>query len=140
MESTAPTKPPMSIKVTINGEEREVFMSFALLNHLVAIIEDVTRLPMIQTDPLVRSIFLTELLHVRTKGGKVTERVEIDDLDMSMDEIQDLLEFASEHVLDFTLGALERAAALQIKSQARMLSLKSTQAGLVASASKNSAA
>jgi hypothetical protein len=130
-------KLPMSCHVTVNGKEHEVFMSFALLNRLAYLVGSVDQLPMIQINPEMRDMFLGELLAERSKGGKVVTPCDPGDCDISLEDVQLVLDFASEHVLDFTLGALEKSAALQAKNQARMLSLKSSQAGLENSASKS---
>ncbi len=137
METPVIPKLPMSCFVKVDDKEREVFMSFALLNRLAYLIGSVEQLPMIHLDPQIRDVFLVELLSERSKGGKITTKVDIGDCDVSLEDVQLVLDFASEHVLDFTLGALEKSAALQAKNQARMLNLKSTQTGLESSASKN---
>ncbi len=141
METPVKPKLPMSCFVNVDGEEREIFMSFALLNRLAFLIGNVEELPMIQLNPEMRDLFLVELLSKRTKGGKIIPpAVDVGDCDVSLDDVQLVLDFASEHVMDFTLGALEKSTTLQQKNMGRMLSLKSSVTGLGNSASKNSPA
>lgn len=132
-----PVKLPMSFNIQVNDEQREVFMSFALLNRLSFLIGDVTNLPLVQTAPEMRTIILNELLAERTKSGREIKKLNLDELDIPLEHIQGLLDFACEHVLDFTLGAIEKSTALHKRNATRLLSLKSTQDGLVASASKS---
>jgi hypothetical protein len=137
MDQKPNTPPPMSISVTVNGVEREIFMPFALLNRLSHMLGDIQNLGMVHLNPEVRETFLVELLHERGPGGKVTKEAILDELEIPLQDIERLLDFTAEHILDFTLRVIERATTLQEKNQARMLHLKSIQAGLENSTSKS---
>ena len=132
METQAqhPTPSP-SLHVTVDGQVREIFMSFGLLNQLTNIIGDMQNVGFVHVVPDIRAQVLNELLAERTKGGKVTKIVPHDEAEVSLEDIQKLLDFAVEHMLDFTLKATENLVALQKRQEARALSLKSSLAGQV---------
>lgn len=133
LENTpANAAPPASLTIQVDGAEREIFMSFALLNRLAYLLGDADQVHLILMNPAMRDIFLKELLAERTKGGKVSKELNVEDLEISLLDIENLLTFASEHILDFTMRAVEKAQALSNKTQARMSNLKSIVPGPVA--------
>lgn len=132
MDENKQTPPPMSITVEIDDKPREIFASFALVNSIAALVGKIENLPLIQLNPELREAVLETLLQERDGKGKITDFKKVDDFKVSLNTVQDLLEFASEHVLDFTLVALERAAALQSRNEARASRLKSTPNGQAA--------
>jgi len=122
----------MSFTLMVNGEAHEVFMSFGLLNRLCHLVGDTPNIPMIHLNPEVRGIMLQEALAIRTKSGKVTEYREIEDLETDLEEMEGLLDFIADHVLDFSLRVMEKATTLQMANEARVNALntsKSSQAG-----------
>ncbi len=127
-------KLPTSITVTVNGEKKEIFMSFALLNRLSYLIGGPDQIPVAVQDPDLREALLKEMLTERSKSGKILHAegtlANMEDLDVSMEDIHNLLDFCSEHVLDFTLAGLEKSKALQFRNQARLLNLKPIPTGL----------
>lgn len=109
---------PNSTIVLISGETPlEIFCSFALLNEVIKIvggISGVDNLPNALLDPILQEKILKCLLSKRTKTGRVTEKLEdLGDIDLSVEEIGLLLDWISAHIVDFTLGALEKAQLLQ---------------------------
>lgn len=138
--TAAVEKLPSSITVKVNGLFQEIFMSFALLNTLTTIIGDVENVFLIQMNPDIRESVMKQMLAERTKGGKVTKAVELEDCEISLEDVQFLLDFASAHIMDFLLGAVEKATALGAMNTERMQALASTLTGLANSPSKNSAA
>lgn len=106
-------------------------MSFALLNRLCFLIGDMDSLPRAMQDPVLREALLKEMLTERSKTGRIKGEglVELEDLDVPLEDMQVLLDWASEHVLDFTLAGLEKSGALQFRHQARLLNLKSLLTG-----------
>lgn len=129
MSEQTPVKLPMSYHLLVNEKQQEVFMSFALLNQLAYLLGDVQNTPMVHLNPEMREAFLRELLSERSKTGKITTEVKIDEVSLNHDEVLGLLDWAAEHVLDFTIGAIEKSKALQLRNQARMLALQSSPNG-----------
>jgi hypothetical protein len=118
-----------SCHVEINGKDEEVFMSFALLNTLARHVGDPENIPMIELNADLREMILKEMLAVRTPSGKITEERGLDDVEISIEDFEKLLEFASEHITDFTIRALEKAGARSKAVQEKVTALKLTSSG-----------
>lgn len=137
---------PYEITVNVDGVPRSIFMSFALLNRCCYLMGDSTQIPLILQDPELREALLVEVLADRDVKGKVIKRYGIDEVALSFDHIQDLLEFVSEHVADFTVAAVERAnrvmasRKVRIEAIAKPLSSTPTPTGPESSPSKSPAA
>lgn len=129
-----------SFDVKVNGEARTVFMSFALLNRLTFLLGSPDNVPLVHQNPELREAFMLELLAVRTKGGKVTQQVNLDEAEIDLEQVQELLTWASEHCLDFTIRALQNARKQQERHQVRISDLTNTLIGSVSSNSKTAAA
>lgn len=138
-----------SLNVIVNDEPFEVFMSFSLLNRICFLMGDSAQIPLILQDAELREAVLIEALAVRDKKGKVVTRRGIDEISVSFEDIQNILEFASEHVADFTLGAVERSNKLMaahferiqgLQKQAAQSSSPATPTGPEDSPSKSPAA
>lgn len=140
MSTTPEVKLNPMISVIVDGQEREVFMSFALLNRLAYLVGNPEQVGIMMLDPVVRETALTELLAERTKGGKVINQKALDEYEVSLEEVEKLLDWAAEHVLNFTIRVAEKSTAHATKHQDRLLSLTSTAIGLANSVSKKSAA
>jgi len=105
------------INITLNKKKKEVFMSFNKLNRCAFLIQEVEQVPQILISPQVQSAILCEVL--AEKG----ETLVLEDLEISPDDAQRVLEFVSEHLENFMLGALEKSAALQEKNLQRKVDL-----------------
>lgn len=116
-------KPRPTLTIKVNGDDREIFMSFALLNRITYLMGDSSQIPLILQDPELREVVLVEALAERDKNGKVLVKKNMDEMDVTFDAIQDVLEFVSEHVADFTLAAMERATKVMVKHNARIQAL-----------------
>jgi hypothetical protein len=144
--SATPNKLPQFIDITVDGQPRQILMSFALVNRVCYMMGDATQIPMILQDAELREAVLVEALAERDAKGKVTSRKGIDEMDIAFDDIQNVLELVSEHVADFTMAAVERANRVMLARQARIQELQkgssstATQTGPESSASKSPAA
>lgn len=109
-------KIPTSIHVTVNKVEREIFMSFAVLNRLNMIVGNIGELHNTLLQPQMSEAVLCELLTQRDAKGKVLEKIEnLDGIDIDLDTAKALLDFVTDHLMDFFMEALEKAQALQQK-------------------------
>ncbi|HYG34259.1 MAG TPA: hypothetical protein VEC99_05720 [Clostridia bacterium] len=140
MSQTPAPKLPSSFTMKVNGQDHEVFMSFALLNKLAYYIGQPEQVFTVLLDPVVREIVMKELLAERSKTGRIKQEVELEDLDFDLEEVESLLDWAAEHLLVFTLAVAEKATAHQLRYQNRLLNLTSTVSGLANSTLKTSAA
>jgi len=111
------------LTVSINGEDRELFMSYGLLNELSRILGSIESIADAAMDPVVRDEVLIACLSERSKTGKLINRVDIDDLGFSVDTAGAIIEWASEHVLDFFMKRVESANRLAEKQAARIKGL-----------------
>ena len=139
MPSPKPAEPKLDPKISVkfNGEDREVFMSFGLLNSLTKVIGDPTRIPAVGVDPELREDVLSELLADRKPSGKISKPIEdIDDIEIPIEDVELLLNWASEHVMGFFLRSLNKAAELQKKHAPAMTALLSSLDGSTNSALK----
>jgi len=104
--------------ITINqdGEDREIFMSFGLLNEITTLMGDPATAASVYFNPELREDVLKAALHQRTKTGKIERKVErLDDLDISLDVMEELLAWEVEHAIAFFGRAMERV--LKMKGQ-----------------------
>lgn len=88
----------------MNGAEREIFMSYGLLNVLTTVVDDITNVALIKLDAKMRNAVLVECLAERKPSGKVKTAVkDIDDVEISIEHVELILGWVQVHVLDFLL-------------------------------------
>lgn len=115
--------------IVVNGSEKQIKMSFGLLNILCRAVGDVDAAASVNFDPVLRQAFLVEMLSERDSKGKIKEPVELDTLEIDINAAGDLIAWAGDHVLDFFLKGLEKTKALQERHQGRIKALIPTQIG-----------
>ena len=118
-----------TFSIKINGKERDVKMSFGLLNILCQKVGDLDGAATIAMDQSLREGVLIELLSDRDTRGRISEEFDLFTADMNPDDVVALLDWAGEHVLDFFLKGLERAKKLQERNMPRLKALMPSQAG-----------
>ena len=101
--------PPTVFNLSVNGEDKELFMSFALLNILTGYFRSPDELDQILLNPDVRASILTELLSERNETGRITKNFDINKMVVDQDHILDLFEWVAEHIETFFMKALKRA-------------------------------
>lgn len=129
-------KLPDQITVKVDNEDKDIFMSFGLLNELTKIINDPAGVSALAANHELRDEVLNSLLAVRKRSGKIQSKVDIDDVDISVEDVEMLLAWASEHVLGFFLRSLQKMVSLSQKHQTDMEGLVSFVSGSTASASE----
>ena len=115
--------------VSIGGEDKTIKMTFGLLNAVCRTVGDIDGAAQMSMDPYLRDMVLVELLSPRDATGKITEPVDIFNLDIEPDDVVKLLDWASTQALDFLLKGLERAKALQERNMPRVKALMPTSTG-----------
>lgn len=100
--------PAPSIDLTIDGKTREVFMSYTLLNQLVKIVGDFSKIGNIIVDHDIRDQFLTVMIQERDERGRVSEEnfISLDNAGLSVEDANVALKFGTEHVADFFVEQL----------------------------------
>lgn len=112
--------------IKIGDEERDIKMSFGLLNILCRRAGDLDGAAMINMDQSLREAVITELLSARDEKGKIKSEVDIMFLDVEPSAVIELLDWAGNHVMDFFLKGLERTKALQDRNMGRIKALMPT--------------
>ena len=107
-----------SITVTLAGEQKNILMSFAKLNRCNFLLGDIDNLANVMMAPSMREAIVKEMISDR--GAPI----DIHDIDLSNDDVIRLLDFVSEHLLDFTLRALDKATALSDKNADKLKALE----------------
>ena len=97
-----------------DGETREIFMSFGLLNEITALMGEPATAASVYFAPKLREQVLLAALHKRTKSGKVEELVtEIEDLDIPTSDIEALLAWEVDHAIGFFTRSMDRVVKLK---------------------------
>lgn len=118
-----------TFEIQINGEGREIKMSFGLLNQLCSMCGDVEDAMMFGIDANLREEALRLMLSKRDDQGRIEENVNLFNIDVDPDAINDLLDWAGGHVLDFFLKAAEKTKAMGEARQDRLEALQPSSSG-----------
>lgn len=98
-QAPKPTLPqiviPLTHEVVIGEEKRKLKMSFAKLNRICQIVGNIHAVDQIIMDPTVSQAVLMECL------ANKKEKVDLDEIDISMEESAKVIAWAGTHVLDF---------------------------------------
>lgn len=122
-----------SLTVTVNGEEKKLFMSYGLLNKLAKMVGDANDVSDIYISPDLQAEVLKLALF-----GKGTPP-DLDDIDISIGDSDKVINWVGEHTLNFFLRGLEAASALSKKNEARVLKLMPSSDGTETSPSETPA-
>lgn len=115
--------------LTLGHEDREVFMSYGLLNELSKVIGEPTAVGALGLDPELTEQVLGLVLTPRSKSGKPTGPApELLDVELTLEQVDDLLTWVASHLLDFFIRNLSRADRLgkERKTELERLGLLST--------------
>lgn len=115
--------------IKVDGKERDITMTFGLLNNLCRMVGDIDSAATIVVDPVLRESILVQLLSDRDQRGKITQDIELDSLNVDPDQIISLIDWAGGHVFDFFLKGLERTKQLQDRNIDRIKALLPSQSG-----------
>lgn len=99
-------------KLKLNGEDREIKMTFGLVNEICRLAGDIDAVPEIAYNPDLREAVLISLLSERNERGEIVGEISVFNMDADPEDVVNLLDWASEHAVDFFLKALQRAKKL----------------------------
>lgn len=116
-------------------EHPSVFMSFGLLNDLVRIVGDVNRIAAIGLDPDLSEEVIFACLAPRDARGRITDG-SFEPPNLPMQDAEAIMDFVSEHLLDFFMRRLQKTLAAAEKNKGQMEQLASLLNGTGSSASK----
>lgn len=125
------------LSITFEGNERELFMSYGLLNELAKLVGSPEVAPSISLDEHLREEVLKACLADRKpNSGKVIAPVaDMDDLDITISDIEAVLDWATENVLGFFVRSLGKMVKRVESNKDVLEGLKSSLDGLQGSAS-----
>ncbi len=126
---------PDTLTILVDSVDREIFMSFGLLNDLTTVVADPGRVATISMDPALRVSVLNTVLAIRKKNGKIEQAVDVTDIDISIKDAERLIDWVSEHVMSFFVRSLQKVLAIQQHKEGELKVLLSSLAGSNDSAS-----
>lgn len=97
------------IHISLDGEDRELFMSRGLLLRLAALVGETTDLMQIYMDPTLNEMILTEVLKRRRPTGEQAAEFSLDDVEISNGDCDKIVEWVGDHVTDFFIGRVQMA-------------------------------
>jgi hypothetical protein len=100
--------------VFLDGEERELFMSFGLLNVLSQLVGGIEQLPFIYSESSMREVILITCLNERDNSGRIPELSEFNALGerLSVTQAEDILGWVEAHLAGFFIRSLKRLGKL----------------------------
>lgn len=113
--------------IKINGEDREIFMSYGLLHVLCVLVNnDPANAILLQLSEDLQREALRELLTERKPSGKAIKEFTEDDLDDTVvdpDDIVELVGWAMQHVINFMLKRAEKVDLVGEQAKPRLEAL-----------------
>ncbi|BAQ50289.1 hypothetical protein [Methylobacterium aquaticum] len=107
-------KAPSRLRVNISGEDRDLFMSFGLLNEVASLVGSPEGVPTLSFNPPTAHALLELVLAKRDKRGNILrddeEPIVPHDLDPDVGET--IIDWAGAHVLDFFIRRFKKSAQL----------------------------
>lgn len=88
-----------------NGHELK--MTYGLHNRLANLIQNATNVSLVLTDIQVQEAIVVNLFNKYDAKGQVLEEANLEELDFTPVEIQELLVWVAEHLTNFFLGNLQ---------------------------------
>lgn len=104
-------------------------MSFGLINELAQVVNEVDNVPVIGAQHELRAAVLNSLLSERDEQGEIVRKFNPFTDNVDIDEIEGLIDWTAEHLIDFFLKQFEMAKKLGDKNEKRMKALLPSSAG-----------
>lgn len=117
------------LTITINGEPKTIKMTFGLKNTLARVMGDITAIAELAIDADLRDAVIYETLAERDEEGNIVKKPNLFYLDISSEEIIDLLDWVGGHVLDFLLETATRSKATLMQNEKKLKALQLTSSG-----------
>lgn len=121
------------LSITFEGNDRDLLMSYGLLNELTKIVGSPEIAPQITVNHALREEILKAVLAERKPSGKIVKAIEdADDLDLSVEDAERVLDWATEAVLSFFVRSLDKMVRQAAENKDSLEALKSSLDGLQA--------
>lgn len=121
-----------TITIKLDGEDRNIFLSFGLLNELSLLVNDISDLPSIPLNTRLRKQVLSACFATRKKSGKIEAEVDIDDVDVSIGDSERIIDWVVDHMMAFFLRSLKKVVLTTEANKIDMQDLGSSLNGLKA--------
>jgi len=122
-------KPQHTFTITVDGQPKDIKMTFGLLNQLVRTIGDIESVADISFDIELREALLQECLAPRDENGRIEKEVNLFLIDVNPDDVIDLLDWVGAHVTDFLLAQMTRAKEMMEHRSDQVKALMPTSTG-----------
>lgn len=129
-----------NLEVTLNGNKESIFMSYALLNRLSVIVNGADGVSLLATDPSLQEQVLFEVSTKREGKTVVFRPEDLDDVQISIEDMDKLIDWVGGHIIDFFLKSTEKMVKNAEKYKGRLESLQHIASGLPGSVSTTPAA
>lgn len=107
-------QPADRFEITQDDKPREIFMSFGLLNTITTLMGDPALAASVYFNPELREKVILAALHERTKTGKIMDEVKsLDDVDISISDMEALLAWEVDHSIGFFARSMDRVKGLK---------------------------
>lgn len=92
----------------VDGSEKEILMTFGLLNLTSGMVRDISAVPFIMLDAELRHQLMIAILSPRDAQGNISDEYNEYQNPVTTDEAHALLTWVSEHLTDFFLKAVRQ--------------------------------
>lgn len=136
-EFVLPAKPDDRLTIDFRGASRELFFSFTRQNMLLKHFPEPTNAFEAMIDPYMAETVLAILL---VDNPKQIDQFELDELDVSREDIEKVLNWAAEHLIYFFMHKFQLVAEKATALEPLLQALQSSKAGFQSSTSTTPAA
>lgn len=107
-------KPDPRLKVTIGDTQRELYMSFGLLNEVASLVGGPDGIPQLSFNPAISTALLELILAERDKRGNLIrpEDESIVPRDLDPEIAEEIIDWAGDHCLDFFVRRFAKSTKL----------------------------
>lgn len=120
MTETPNNKPSKTLTITVDGAEREIFLSYGLQDQILRLVKDTNEVGNIYVDADIRNAIIEQVLADRSKTGKIILKKNFDDYEIETEEVEKILDWVVVIVTSFFSRVL---ASLEEKIQNQTLQL-----------------
>jgi hypothetical protein len=107
-----------TLHIKVNGKDRELFMSYGLLTSITQIVGLQEELTAIFLDAALQKVVIEIALN--PVGTSEEDKIDLNTTKISMAEIQKILDWVGEHILDFFIQGMKSVEKLNTNNLDRM--------------------
>ena len=130
-------RPPLSFTLQVGEEEQEIKMTYGMFNELMQVIPDPQNITeLLISDQGLRDYVFRRLLTGNKKVAKEEDLVDPFDLELQLDQVDDLIMWAGDHILYFFTTSMTKVVSLGTKYEPTIRQLVQSKNGSENSDSK----